>query len=873
MKRILFVILLLLGFQLCRANHITGGEMYYTYIGFSNGQHQYQVTLKLYRDCFSTGAELDASSIIAVFDGGNNSMLTRYEVKQLKVERLNLGFPGPCITGSPRVCYEVGYYQFTVSLDPRPNGYVIAYQRCCRIQGISNILQSDAVGATYSTIIPGYNSGSTAPKNNSAKFAGKDTVAVCGGYPFVYDFSARDADSTDQLRYSFCGAYAGGGQDQGSGPTSSTPDPPSGPPYRILSYRNPYNSNAPLGNNVTINANTGLITGIAPPQGIYVVTVCVEEIRNGRVIATQRKDLQIKSEDCAIATPALDPTYITCDGFLFNFTQPVNPLINTYSWFFGDPASGVLDTSSQQNPTHRFTRAGVYTVKLVVNRGKECSDSATTLVSVFPGFRPDFSSLGACVSKPIQFFDGTSATYGRVNSWKWNFGEGPGAAVQDTTKNPSWQFSTTGIKKITLIVGSSVGCVDTITREVEVIVKPPIKLAFRDTLICLPDTLQLNASGNGVFSWTPGPTIINANTATPTVFPGSTTTYKVHLDQEGCLNDDSVRVRVVTFVTLSSMPDSTICLTDDAQLRLITDGLKFDWTPSATLNDSKIQNPIATPNGTTTYSVTARISGCTADEQITLRTVPYPQVNAGLDTIICYNTPATLRGSHDGSSFLWSPISSLQNITSLNPIARPPRTTTYVLTSYDTKGCPKPGRDSVLVTLLPKIVPFAGRDTLIVAGQPLQLNAEGGVSYVWSPVTGLNNPNIKNPIGTYSTEIDSITYTVQVFNEIGCSDSASVRVVVFKTNPYVFVPTGFTPNGDGKNDVLRPIAVGVQKINYFSVYNRWGQQIFTTTINQAGWDGRVNGTLQGSNVYVWMVSALDYTGKTIFLKGTSTLIR
>jgi hypothetical protein len=65
-----------------------------------------------------------------------------------------------------------------------------------------------------------------------------------------------------------------------------------------------------------------------------------------------------------------------------------------------------------------------------------------------------------------------------------------------------------------------------------------------------------------------------------------------------------------------------------------------------------------------------------------------------------------------------------------------------------------------------------------------------------------------------------------VFNEVGCYDSASVAVKVFKTNPYVFVPSAFTPNGDGLNDVIRPIAVGVQQIKYFRIFNRLGANDF-----------------------------------------------
>ncbi|MBL7729906.1 MAG: gliding motility-associated C-terminal domain-containing protein, partial [Chitinophagaceae bacterium] len=132
---------------------------------------------------------------------------------------------------------------------------------------------------------------------------------------------------------------------------------------------------------------------------------------------------------------------------------------------------------------------------------------------------------------------------------------------------------------------------------------------------------------------------------------------------------------------------------------------------------------------------------------------------------------------------------------------------------------------------------------------------------------------VHNPIGVYGANIDSVRYKVIVRDAIGCADSAFVTVRIFKTQPSIFVPTAFTPNGDGLNDVVRPIAVGMRRIVYFSVYNRWGQLVFTTSVNKHGWDGRVNGRLQNSGVFVWMVSAEDYLGKPYFLKGTVALIR
>ncbi|MBL7747601.1 MAG: gliding motility-associated C-terminal domain-containing protein, partial [Chitinophagaceae bacterium] len=185
----------------------------------------------------------------------------------------------------------------------------------------------------------------------------------------------------------------------------------------------------------------------------------------------------------------------------------------------------------------------------------------------------------------------------------------------------------------------------------------------------------------------------------------------------------------------------------------------------------------------------------------------------------------------------------------------------------------KPGRDTILVTVQPRVRAFAGNDTTVVVGQPLLFNGTGGVSYLWSPSTGLSSTTVFNPIGVYNSSIDSVRYKLIVRDAIGCADSAFVTVRVFKTNPSVFVPTAFTPNNDGLNDVVRPIAVGIRRINYFSVYNRWGQQVFTTTQNKQGWDGRINGRLQNSGVFVWMVSAQDYLGNNIFLKGTVTLIR
>jgi gliding motility-associated-like protein len=853
------------------ANHITGGEMYYELIGRNGNTYSYRITLKLYRDCASNGAQLDPSAPIAIFDA-NNNMVVSNNVPRQQIVTLQLTTPSPCIDNPPPVCYQVGYYEFTADLAAAPGGYTVVYQRCCRISGINNINGNSAsIGSTYSAQIPGTTFLATAPENNSARFVGADTVIVCANNNFCYDFGAVDPDAAtlgDSLVYFFCPALQGGSTAQ------PAPNPPQGPANHVpipYSTFDGFSGEAPMGSAVTLNPRTGLMCGVAPAAGIYVVTVCVTEFRQGVPIATQRKDLQIKVGDCNIADANLRPEYITCDGFNFTFRNesPPSPLINSYFWDFGDGG-----TSTEASPTHEYLDTGTYRIKLVINRGGECSDSATSLLKVYPGFFPAFGFQGVCANNPTRFFDSTSTVYGVVDSWRWEFGDNATTADTSRLQNPSYTYTQTGTKNVTFIVTNSKGCIDTIQRTVEILDKPPLSNPFKDTLICNGDTLQLNAVGQGEFSWTPNTAIINANTANPLVFPSTTTSYIVRLNDNGCINFDTVRVRVVDVVTLGIMPDTSICLTDSVRLRATGDGLRFQWTPAATLSNPASATPMALPpQGTTLYQVRATIGRCIADASVNVTAVPYPRATAGADQEICSFTSAQLNGSIVGTSFTWTPAGSLDNPNSLTPIARPRTTTQYILAAFDNLGCPKPGRDTVLVTVLPPVQPFAGRDTSVVVGQPLQFTATGGVSYVWTPNTSLSRPDIANPVGIYNGSFDSIRYKVVVTDDNGCFDSAFVAVRIFRTEPQVFVPSAFTPNGDGKNDFFRPIPVGITRIEYFRVFNRWGELVFESFNDERGWDGRIKGKQQGSNTYVWIVKAVDFNGNAVFHKGTVTLIK
>ena len=134
--------------------------------------------------------------------------------------------------------------------------------------------------------------------------------------------------------------------------------------------------------------------------------------------------------------------------------------------------------------------------------------------------------------------------------------------------------------------------------------------------------------------------------------------------------------------------------------------------------------------------------------------------------------------------------------------------------------------------------------------------------------TGLSNKNIGNPVASVDRDV---VYTLRAYTEEGCFAVDTMKVTVFKTSPDIFVPNAFAP--EGKNRILKPVTPGIAQLNYFKVFNRWGQLMFSTQEHGRGWDGKIAGRLQDTGTYVWMVSGKDYTGKTITKKGTATLIR
>ena len=876
-RKIVFVVLCCIGLLQLNAAHLKGGWIQYEYLGdgAAANSSRYRITVRQYLDCNSMAGQRDANVFLGIFNAANNILIQTITIPLSGTDNPDKTTYDPCLSSRPRVCYLIDRYITVVDLTNTVEGYSLAVQRCCRIANIANIgAISGSVGVTYTNTIPGTINGVSYARNSSPVYAQRDTAIVCFNAPFTFDFAATDADG-DSLSYAFCNGNIGGS----AGAGGQQPNPPTAPPYSAVPYQAPYSGGFPMSSNVTINASTGLISGIAPGiPGDYVVAVCASEFRNGVKIGETKKEIHIQVADCSLSAADLRPTYISCNGFTLTFQNESSGAVSSYLWDFG-VTNSTTDVSTDPTPTYTYADTGTYQLKLKVTNTGGCQDSAFAEVRIYPGFNPDFTVNGTCFINAYNFSDATSSQYGVVDSWRWNFGDVTTAADTARAKDSSWTYPAPVSTNVTLVVTNSKGCIDSITKPLLVLDKPLLNLAFKDTLICSIDTLPLFANvGAGLVQWTPNipgslTRISNRNIPNPLVYPVDTTQYIVTVNNNGCINQDTVTVNVLDFISVDAGPSATICRTDTIQLQTVSDALSYQWTSASGLPVDPVKFPRMAPLLSDTYYVTANLGYCQARDSVRINVSPYPEVRVGADTVICFGSRLNLPASIVGSSFTWTPTNSMINSNTLNPIAGPSRTTLYRLTVSDTLGCNKSVTDSILVVVVPPIVVNAGSDTVALPDQPVQLNATGVGNFSWTPTTGLSDPTIANPVVTLTAATDSITYTVRLTGEGGCYGEDDIKVKVFVGGPQIFVPSGFTPNGDGKNDVLRPIAVGISQLNFFFIYNRWGQNIFSSTELNKGWDGTFKGEPQPSGTYVFQVEGIDYLGNRIYKKGTVVLIR
>jgi len=345
-------------------------------------------------------------------------------------------------------------------------------------------------------------------------------------------------------------------------------------------------------------------------------------------------------------------------------------------------------------------------------------------------------------------------------------------------------------------------------------------------------------------------------------------------DNNGCLNTQPVTISLNNTVTVDAGTGTSICEGTSFVIPAVSNGASFTWTPAATLNNAALLTPTASPTVTTKYYITATSGICDRTDSVTITVRPAPIPDAGPDASYCYGKVFQLNGS-GGASYTWSPSTYFVSATTdQNPSVKANAPITYRLVVTDATGCVSLFEDEVSIDVVPAVKIFAGRDTVAAINQPIQLKAielnnSGVTQYTWSLPDFLNDANIANPVATLPYDF---RYVVTGTTPEGCEGKDDVFIKVYK-GPEIYVPSGFTPDGNGLNDILRPIPVGIKEFRFFRLFNRWGQLVFTTPDPRRGWDGRINGVPQPSGTFIWMAEAIDYKGNLITRKGTVTIIR
>lgn len=745
-----------------QATHIVGGEIFYRCLGSDN----YEITLKLYRDCLFGQAQYDNPARVGVFN--SNGVLQ---------QTLPMSFPGsqvlpvtlssPCYTAPTNVCVEEAIYTYTVSLPPIAGGYILSYQRCCRNNTILNLSGAENTGATYSTKIPDV---SIATCNSTPSFTNFPPIFLCADVPFTFDHSATDPDG-DSLAYDFFAPYHGA---SAGNPMPNAPDPP---PYPFVSFLAPYSGTNPMSSfpAMAIDPQTAIITGTPNMLGQWVVGVRVREYRNGVLLGENKRDFQFNVTACPNVVVSSFPSQETfCFGFQANF---INNSVNAqnYHWDFG-VSTLTNDTSNAVTPSYTYPAPGTYTVTLIGNPGEPCADTATSTFKIDPLMEPSF------VPPPPKCFDGNTFDYtaggtfagSPASTFSWNFGPN-GIPSSSTDQNPSGiSFSIAGIFTTSLTISES-GCIKTYTNVVVVNPSPTLNILPSDTTLCMGYSTTLSASGADNYSWLPTSGINPATGPLVTATGVATENYTITgTNNSGCFEMASVLITVIPTPTVSCENAST-CLGSAVSLTA-SGGDTYTWFPASGLNQTNTPNVTASPTITTVYELAgAGLNGCTDTIDVMVTVNPMPTIDVGPDIDMCLGFTAPLNAS-GAFTYSWTPFTWLDNSTGATVMASPSVNISYTVSGIDLNGCTD--SDDVFVGVNDSLFADAGMDVTMCSGSSAFLFGSGGVNYTWSPTEGLTNSTIHNPIANPTS---TLTYTLTVFGGF-CptfTDSVNINVVQF----------------------------------------------------------------------------------------------
>lgn len=508
-----------------------------------------------------------------------------------------------------------------------------------------------------------------------------------------------------------------------------------------------------------------------------------------------------------------------------------NPLYS-YLWY---PSTN-LDDSTASAPYLYIsgvasTRYITYHVRTSLKTNPICASTDSVIIKVFPDPIVNFITPEICLNDTVAHFYDSSYTKDNTSLpfiYEWNFGD-PNAKGnnQDTStaENPSHLYSTTGNYYVRLKVTNSDGCTDSLSKLFTVNGSRPISsfsvnhasglCSNQTTIITNESSVDFGKITRVQISWGDSATISYFDDQP---YPGKL--YYHNYPKTDSSNPSSYKIQMISYSGIACENESGQIITVEPEPRV-----QFNSIPPLCDNDSAIL--------------------ITQASELTGLPGSFSFSGDGVSTDGLFNPQSAGAGSH---ILLYKFIS--------------------------TNGCVDSAFQTIMIFQSPSINSI--NDTFAFVNQPLQLNAVVNntteVSFLWSPFTGLNNPYIQDPVLTLTSNFNSITYSVKATDTSGCYGETSFEINVFKDNPNIYLPNAFTP-GNTTNNVFRPISRGISSIEFFRIYNRWGQLVYSTSQIGIGWDGTISGKLQETGSYVWMIQAITNTGNVIFRKGTMTLIR
>lgn len=534
------------------ATHIVGGELNYTCLG----GNQYEITLTVFRDCFYGDPWFDDPASVGIFDADNNLVTELGFFGQLRMEymdddTLDQQLMDPCFFIPEDVCVHTTTYRDTLILPFIEGGYTLAYQRCCRNQTILNIEDPLASGATYLVRI---SEQALTECNSNAKFKFWPPIYICVDEPIDFDHGAIDIDG-DSLVYKLCTPLLGATQ------VNPRPQPPNNPPYDSVVWVDPpYSVENMLGGDpLTIDPETGFLTGVPNTIGQFVVGICVEEYRDGELISLTRRDFQYNVGICGRTTASFFTAEFYCNDEAVTVENRSTDA-DFYEWYFDAP--GYRDSIlTDRDPVFEGISAGNYNLTLIAISDRGCRDTFSTDILVLDNpldaeFAVQFGQCTDSVTVNAEILTVNNDT-GTIDT-NWYF------LVNDSLIDASPPFRLDLMDSLYIILEliASNGCP---SRDSFLFSSPFLDLNIPDTLtICRGQSIELypGADPDCEYSWLPDTFINDVSSPNPVVTPPDDILYTVTVFKvDQCDHMDSVFVQVednANIISLFASEDSTI---------------------------------------------------------------------------------------------------------------------------------------------------------------------------------------------------------------------------------------------------------------------------------------------------------------------------